>query len=370
MSHHASSTTDLLNLERNELQGLLDAWGQPRYRADQIWNWLYSNLATSADEMSNLPENLRARLAGETCIGRLRPIAQQKSRDGLTTKWLFELPARAARRSDRQKAGSQVETVLMGYEHRRTACISSQAGCSMGCSFCATGQMGFQRNLTAGEIVAQVLVVARELTRHGEKLTNVVLMGMGEPLANYDASIAALRRLIDPHGFDMGQRRITLSTVGLVPAIERFSRERLQVGLAVSLHAATDELRNSIVPINRRYPLNQLMDACRDYLARTHRRISFEWTLIAGVNDSADQARALARWVRGMLCHVNLIPLNPSPGYPGAPTPPEQIAVFRSELDLHGIPHSLRLRRGIDIQAGCGQLRQRAATSVVDRDRS
>jgi 23S rRNA (adenine2503-C2)-methyltransferase len=282
----------------------------------------------------------------------LTPVAQQSSEDGETIKWLFDLPPVG-------KGTAQVETVLMGYYRRRTACISSQAGCGMGCSFCATGQMGLQRNLTAGEIVAQVLFTARELARQNEKLSNVVFMGMGEPLANYDNTLAALRRLTDPDGFNMGQRRITLSTVGLVPGIARFSREGLQVGLAVSLHAATDQLRDTLVPINQRYPLDRLIAACHDYVGQTHRRISFEWALIAGVNDSVDQARALVERVRGLLCHVNLIPLNPTTGYAGAPTSPGQVAAFCAELDRNGVPNTVRVRRGIDIQAGCGQLRQR-----------
>jgi 23S rRNA (adenine2503-C2)-methyltransferase len=360
MTPDPTSTIDLLDLDRDQLRALLAAWGHAGYRADQIWNWLYVNLATTPEEMTNLPQSLRARLAEETHIGNLAPVAQQRSEDGETIKWLFELPALGSHRpAPGSAAVAQIETVLMGYYRRRTACISSQAGCGMGCTFCATGQMGLQRNLTAGEIVAQVLFVARELARQDDKLTNVVFMGMGEPLANYDATLAALQHLTDPEGFNMGQRRITLSTVGLVPAIERFSREGLQVGLAVSLHAATDGLRDTLVPINRRYPLDRLMAACHDFVVRTHRRISFEWALIAGVNDSVDQARALVERVRGLLCHVNLIPLNPTTGYPGTPTPPEQVAAFCAELDRNRISNTVRVRRGIDIQAGCGQLRQR-----------
>jgi 23S rRNA (adenine2503-C2)-methyltransferase len=360
MTPDSPRTIDLLNLERDQLRAMLAEWGHASYRADQVWNWLYFNLATSPAEMTNLPQSLRARLAGETRIGSLTPVAQQNSEDGETIKWLFDLPPLTSHQpAPGRKAMAQVETVLMGYYHRRTACISSQAGCGMGCSFCATGQMGLQRNLTAGEIVAQVLYAARELARQNEKLSNVVFMGMGEPLANYDSTLVALRRLTDPDGFNMGQRRITLSTVGLVPGIERFSREGLQVGLAVSLHAATDQLRDTLVPINQRYPLDQLMAACHDYVGQTHRRISFEWALIAGVNDSVDQARALVERARGLLCHVNLIPLNPTAGYARAPTSPEQVAAFCAELDRNRIPNTVRVRRGIDIQAGCGQLRQR-----------
>jgi 23S rRNA (adenine2503-C2)-methyltransferase len=349
---------DLLNLSHEALRELLTRWGEPAYRADQIWQWIYENLAINPEEMTNLPLDLRERLAQETRIGALKPVAQQRSADGETVKWLFELPLPE---SAPETVGlAQIETVLMSYHERRTVCISSQAGCGMGCSFCATGQMGLLRNLTVGEIVAQVLYAARQLISMGERLTNVVLMGMGEPLANYDATLAAVHRMIDPDGFNLGQRRITLSTVGLVPGIERFSREDLQVRLAVSLHAATDELRDQIVPINRRYPLDRLMAACRDYIARTNRRLSFEWALISGVNDTIDQAHALAQQVQHMLCHVNMIPLNPTVRYPGQPSSPQQIDAFRAVLDQYGIPNTVRVRRGIDIQAGCGQLRERA----------
>lgn len=360
MTNQDSRPTDLLNLQRDELQTLLSSWGEPGYRAGQLWKWLYVQLASHPDEMSNLPKRLRTRLAGETCIGRLTPVAQQKSRDRETIKWLFELPQSFRTTAATEIGGKgQIETVLMRYEHRRTACISSQAGCGMGCTFCATGQTGIQRNLTAGEIVGQVLFVARDLAKQGEKLTNVVLMGMGEPLANYDATLTTLRRLTATDGFNMGQRRITLSTVGLVPGIERFCREDLQVGLAVSLHAATDELRDTLVPINRQYPLDRLMAACRDYVDHSRRRISFEWALIGGVNDGVDQARSLAERLRGIRCHVNMIPLNPTTGYPGRPSSRSRVAAFRDELDRHGIPTTVRIRRGIDIQAGCGQLRER-----------
>ena len=345
--------TNLLDLDRDELRALLAEWDQPAYRADQIWNWLYVQSATSPDEMTNLPKALRARLADKAYIGGLTAITEQRSSDGETVKWLFDLfPSDGT---------AQIETVLMRYARRRTVCISSQAGCGIGCSFCATGQMGLQRNLTPGEIVAQVLFVARELARDGDALTNVVLMGMGEPFANYDAVLAALRCLTTPDGFNLGQRRLTVSTVGLVPGIERFARKGLQVNLAVSLHAATDDLRDTLVPLNRRYPLDRLFAACRDYVARTRRRISFEWALIHGVNDSVGQARALAERARGLRCHVNLIPLNPTTGYPGAPTPPEQVAAFSAELERHGVPVTVRVRRGVDIQASCGQLRQRVA---------
>jgi 23S rRNA (adenine2503-C2)-methyltransferase len=349
----------LLDLNFDELSSQFQSWGEPAYRAKQVWTRFYVGLAASLDEMSELPKALRQRLAQETILGRLTPRAEQRSSDGQTRKVLFALPD-----------GAQVEAVLMGYERRRTACISTQAGCGMGCSFCATGQGGLQRNLSSGEIVEQVLFFAREspipnlqsrAPRHPSPITNIVFMGMGEPFANYNQVMAAVRRLNDPSGFNFGARRMTISTVGLVPGIKRFAAENIQVNLAVSLHGATDDLRRRLVPINKQYPLSALLPAVREYIAQTHRRVSFEWALIEGVNDTPEQARALAALVKGMLCHVNLIPLNPTSGYPGAASTRERIAAFRSVLESAGIPNTLRLRRGIDIQAGCGQLRQRAS---------
>jgi 23S rRNA (adenine2503-C2)-methyltransferase len=227
----------------------------------------------------------------------------------------------------------------------------------MDCAFCATGQGGFARNLSTGEIVAQVLFYARSLAEQGERVTNVVLMGMGEPLANYAATWAAIRRLNDPTGFGLGARAMILSTVGLVPAIRRMSREPEQVGLAVSLHAPTDELRNRLVPINRRYGLQALLDACREYITATRRRVSFEYALIEGVNDSNDQARQLASLVGDMLAHINLIPLNPTSASSFRESSPAKVRAFQQILRRQGVPNTVRLRRGIDIQAGCGQLR-------------
>ena len=351
----------LLDLSLDELKNLFQSWGEPTFRARQVWTWLYQKLAASFDEMTELPKGLRQRLAAETVIGRLTPRAEQRSSDGQTRKLLFTLPD-----------GAQIESVLMGYERRRTTCISTQAGCGMNCSFCATGQGGLERNLSAGEIVEQVLFFARELRSNNldartairnsqSEITNIVFMGMGEPFANYDSFMAAVRRLNDPDGFNFGARRMTVSTVGLSPGINRLAGEDVQINLAVSLHAATDELRTRLVPINKRYPLDVLMSAVRQYIERTRRRVSFEWALIEGVNDTPEQARALAKLVKRMLCHVNLIPLNPTSGYSGAASTRERIAAFRSVLEAAGIPNTLRLRRGIDIQAGCGQLKSQSS---------
>jgi 23S rRNA (adenine2503-C2)-methyltransferase len=371
------SGKSLYDLKLDEIQALLTEWGEPDFRAKQLWEWLYVQLAASYDALTNVPKSLRERLRAAHPLGRLTSRVDLLSSDGWTRKLLFTLPD-----------GAQIETVLMEYDTRHTVCVSTQAGCAMGCTFCATGQGGFQRNLSSGEIVEQVLFFDREL-RNGlmqeagsktplgsvarsaktnqksevknHQLTNVVLMGMGEPFANYTALLDALDRLSDPIGYNFGARRITISTVGLAPLIERFTQERLQVNLAVSLHAATNDLRSSMLPINKRYPLEVLIPACRAYTTVTHRRITFEWAMIAGVNDTPAQARALAQLIKGMLCHVNLIPLNPTHGYDGAASPRERIATFRAILDEAHIAHSLRVRRGIDIHAGCGQLRQAAA---------
>jgi len=280
----------------------------------------------------------------------MKPLEERVSADGLTRKVLFAL-----------RDNQTIESVLMHYERRHTACISTQVGCPLGCVFCATGQSGFVRNLTPGEIVGQVLYFARQLRDQGRgtnrPITNVVFMGMGEPLANYEATWQAIETLTHDEGFNLGARRITISTVGLVPGIQRLAEEGTQIGLAISLHAPTDELRDKLVPINRRYPLNQLMAACRHYVERTGRRISFEYALIQGVNDSLEQARQLARLLDGLLCHVNLIPLNPVPESPYQPSPRDRVLAFQAELNRLEVPNTLRVERGIDIQAGCGQLR-------------
>ena len=339
---------NLYDLDLPALEALLGTWREPRYRAKQIWEWLYRHLVTDVTEMTSLPKALRERLADETRLSVPRVLARQESFDGETRKDLLEF-----------EDGHTVEVVLMRYIERRSACISTQVGCAVGCQFCATGQMGFQRNLTCGEIVAQVLHLARELNAQDQRLTNVVLMGMGEPLLNYNHTLAAIRTLIHPDGFQMGQRRITLSTAGIAPGIRRFADEGLQVNLAVSLHAATDALRNELMPINRKHNLNELFAAIGDYLTKTNRRVTFEWVLIDGVNDTVEQAEALAARTAGMLVHVNLIPLNPTAGYPGQPSSDEHIEAFTQILERRHVPFSLRLRRGIDIQAGCGQLRAR-----------
>lgn len=338
---------NVYDLTHAELADRLTAWGYPRYRANQLWTWLYRHKATTFSAMYTLPADLRARLADEMAPGALTLLHAIPSSDGETQKYAFGLPD-----------GQIIETVLMRYEGvRRTVCISSQAGCAMGCVFCATGQMGFARHLSPGEIVEQALHVARTLEGQGDRLSNVVLMGMGEPFHNYDNTLAAIRRLMDEDGLRIGQRHITVSTVGLPPAIRRFAGEGLQVRLAISLHAATDAERSALLPVNRRYPLADLLDAVREYIAATNRRVTFEWTLIAFENDTPEQAHELGRLLADLLCHVNVIPLNPTDGYQGAPSEPARVARFVDILGSYGITATVRVRRGIDVNAGCGQLK-------------
>lgn len=341
----------VFDLDLDQWEMLLQSWKQPAYRARQIWQGLYQHLWSHPDQFTNLPKDLRATLADQLEFSHLQPETVLQSNDGFTRKTLFRLPD-----------GQAIEAVLMYYEEtlsgreRRTLCISTQAGCAMGCVFCATGQMGFRRNLSSGEIVEQVLYYARMLKEIDERVTNIVIMGMGEPFHNYDETLAAIDRLNHPEGMNLGARRFTISTVGLVPVIRKFAAEKRQINLAVSLHAADDELRASMLPINRRYPLDELLEACREYVDTTHRRITFEWALIQGVNDTPEQAQLLASRLQSLLCHVNVIPLNPTKGFEGAATTAERARVFQAELEKRGIPCTIRARRGIDIQAGCGQL--------------
>jgi len=357
--------TLLYDLSFPQIQALLVRWGEPRFRAEQLWHWLYASLAGDWEQMTNLPSGLRQRLAAETELSPLTPVTSQESANGQTRKVLFRL-----------RDGETIESVLMRYTDRRTACISTQVGCGMACLFCATGQGGLVRNLSAGEIVGQVIHLARQVrqTESGQRsgaeqahpVGNVVLMGMGEPLANYEATWQAIETLTDDRGYNLGARRFTLSTVGLVPGIRRLAEEALPINLAVSLHAADDQLRDRLVPINRRYPLAKLMDAIRDYAGKTKRRVSIEYALIDGVNDAPEQAYQLVRLLEGLLCHVNLIPLNPTPGSPWQPSPREQVDAFRAVLEAAGMPTTVRLRRGIDIEAGCGQLRRRELSAASD----
>jgi len=341
-------TESRYGIGRAGLDGLLADWGEPRYRAEQVWDALYRQQIT-LDDATALSRALRERLADALPLA-LDALVRHTSYDDMTSKWLWSCV----------RDGAQIETVLMRYPERATVCVSSQAGCAMGCTFCATGQAGFERHLDVGEIVEQVLRAAQASP---QRVSNVVFMGMGEPLANYDTTWAAVHRLHDDLG--LSARRITISTVGVVPAMRRLAQEDLPVTLAVSLHAPTDDERSALVPLNRRYPIAEVLDAAAEYAGAKGRRVTFEYACIAGENDSATQAEALGRLLGAFTgvggAHVNLIPLNPTDGFGGhAPNPPS-LRAFADRLRAHGVTATVRKNRGTDIAAACGQLRSREA---------
>ena len=342
---------DLYTLGVAELSDHVEGLGEPTFRAKQLHDWLYVRKAPDFDSMSNLPARMRKILAETSRLGSLEIATEQVASDG-TIKRLYKLDD-----------GQLIESVLMRYDtKRRTACISTQAGCAMGCVFCATGQMGFKRHLTATEIFTQAMIYARELQAVGERLSNVVFMGMGEPFHNYDATLQAARRIIDQLG--IGARHITVSTVGIAPRIRELANEGLQLTLAVSLHEIDQAQRQALIPTASKWPIDDLLDACADYVDKTGRRITFEWALIAGENDSTAIADALGRRLAKLHCHLNLIPLNPTGGYPGAPTQGPSVDRFVHTLAKHGVVATVRVRRGIDIDAGCGQLRSRVERNI------
>jgi len=337
---------------RDELAELLV--GEPRYRVDQVWSGLYEQRAEPVD-MTTLPKALRTRLTDQLPLA-LEPVTTSVSDDGDTVKWLWALTG-----------GARVETVLMHYPDRSTVCVSTQAGCAMACGFCATGQAGYERNLTVGEIVEQVVRASRAAAEGPtpRRLSNIVFMGMGEPMANYDRVWAAIRRIHTDLG--LSARHLTVSTVGIVPGIRRMAAEDLPVNLAVSLHAANDRLRDELVPVNRRYPLDVLYDACEDYVDATRRRLSFEWAMIDGVNDRDRDAEELAVAARRLRAHVNLIPLNATPGWPTTGSSSERVSAFRDLLRDLGVNATVRANRGNEIDAACGQLRAEHEVTISAR---
>ncbi|MDQ1437684.1 MAG: rRNA (adenine2503-C2)-methyltransferase [Acidimicrobiaceae bacterium] len=338
------------DLSRDDVARLLA--GQPSYRVTQVWDALYQR-GDEPEEMTALPKGVRAELASAEEFGAaLTPVVESVSDNGSTVKWLWSLAD-----------GARVETVLMHYPQRTTVCVSTQAGCAMACGFCATGQAGFERNLSVGEIVEQVVRAGRLARAGGRRLSNVVFMGMGEPLANYDRTWGAVQRLHDDVG--LSARHITVSTVGVVPGIRRLAGEALPVNLAVSLHAANDSLRDSLVPLNRRYPLAVLLEACRVYLTAKGRRLSFEWALIDGVNDRPSDADELAELARPLGAHVNLIPLNPTPGFLTRGTPAAGVRAFRDRLVALRVNATVRRNRGAEIDAACGQLAAPSVSATV-----
>ncbi len=328
----------------------LTAWvverGHQPFRAKQIFHWAYQRLADDYNDMANLPLKLREGLAADLPFMPLTPVREIWTDDGETLKVLY-----------RARDGVLLETVLMFYPDRATVCVSCQVGCAVGCSFCATGLGGLERNLTAGEMVAQVVDMAHRASERDRPLTNMVMMGMGEPFHNYRETMKMVAILNDRAGLGFGARRITISTSGIVTFIDRLAEEPYQVNLAVSIHAGNDELRSSLVPINDRWPIADLIAAVRRYVARTHRRVSFEYALMTGVNSSDEHARELAAELEDLLCHVNVIPYNPTPGAPYERPTPEGVNRFVAVLQESGIGATVRYSRGVDIGAACGQLR-------------
>jgi 23S rRNA (adenine2503-C2)-methyltransferase len=324
------------------------AFDLKRYRLTQIYRAANKEFLGSPLDVTTLPVPLREALATRgLAFSSVQPVVVQQSNDGQTTKGLFRL-----------HDGNEVEAVLMEhYGDRTTVCISSQAGCAFACAFCSTGQAGFTRNLSSREIFDQARYFARELAQRGKRITNVVFMGMGEPFHNYDAVMGAVALLNDPHGLGLGHRHITISTVGLVDQIDRFGDEHLQVNLAISLHAPSDRVRGPIMPVNRRYSVEELMAACERYVRKTNRKVFFEYVMLQGVNDSPECAQELARLMRGKLYHVNLIPYNTTPDGPFAGTADERIWAFAAILEEAGVPTTVRKNMGRDIAAACGQLR-------------
>ena len=336
MSERGNCVTGLFP---EELEQLVSSWGEPSYRGRQIFEWIHHRGVLEPSAMTNLPREVRRLLAGPSS----EEVRRLRSADGLTSKLLLRL-----------HDGQAIEAVEMNTETgRKTICVSTQAGCAMGCVFCVTGQFGFARNLEAGEIVEQVL----RFNSSERPVTNVVFMGMGEPLANYEQTLRGIRLLTHPLGMRLGARRITVSTSGLVPQMRRLAQEGLQVGLAVSLHAPEDDLRSALMPVNRRWPIAEVVAAADDYADVTGRRVSYEYALIDGVNDSDALADELAELLHGRLCHVNLIPLNPSEDVNLRAPSAERALAFEARLRRAGIAATIRVNRGRDILAACGQLR-------------
>ncbi len=316
--------------------------GEPKFRAKQIFTWLYRGV-TCFDEMTDLSKSLREKLKEEYSLGNLTIAEKYCSSIDETCRYLLQLDD-----------GNFIESVLMKYHHGYTICISSQVGCAMGCAFCASTRGGKVRNLSAGEIIGQVMTVQQDL---GERISNIVMMGIGEPLDNYENVMRFLETVNHPAGLCIGHRHISLSTCGLVPRMKELADKNLQITLSVSLHAATDEKRSQIMPVNRRYPIHELLDACRYYIEKTNRRISFEYTLIQGVNDTPEEAERLVKLLKGMLCHVNLIPVNPVKETGFKQGSRQSIESFCKILEGSGITATIRREMGADIRAACGQLR-------------
>ena len=328
----------------DELQEELINMGEKKFRAEQIFKWIYKEKVKSFDEMTNLSIELREKLKENYTMCNYNILKKQESKDG-TKKYLFDV-----------LDGNAIETVLMQYHHGKTVCVSSQIGCKMGCKFCASTGIQFVRNLTAGEIVEQILAVEQDIN---DKISNIVFMGIGEPLDNYDNVIKAIKIMNNPKGLEIGTRHISISTSGLLPRIYDLANEKIQCTLSISLHATTDEKRSSMMPVNNRYNIEELMKACKDYIKITNKRISFEYALAKDNNDNLEDAKRLVDLLKGMLCHVNLIPINKIENGKFSKSTNENILKFRDFLNEHGIVATVRRELGSDIDAACGQLRRK-----------
>ena len=327
-----------------QLKEEMKEMGEKPFRAEQIFKWLYQDKVKNFNEMTNLSIELRNKLEEKYTICNFEIIKKQKSKDG-TIKYLFDL-----------LDGNAIETVLMSYHHGYSICVSSQIGCKMGCKFCASTGINFARNLTSGEIVEQLLAVEQDT---GVRISNIVFMGIGEPLDNYENVINAIRIINNPKGLNIGARHISISTSGLVPKIYKLAEENIPCTLSISLHATNNEKRSNMMPVNNSYPIEELIQACKDYIAKTNRRISFEYALAKDNNDNLDDAKELVKLLKGMLCHVNLIPINKIENGKFTKSSNENIMKFRDYLNDHGIVATIRRELGSDIDAACGQLRRK-----------
>ncbi|WP_051688226.1 23S rRNA (adenine(2503)-C(2))-methyltransferase RlmN [Desulfofalx alkaliphila] len=343
------SKANLKDLDLNEIMDFLAGLGVEGYRASQLCQWVFQKGVTNFNDMTNIPMELRQKLDAVCSLGGMDILSKQVSRRDGTIKYLFGLPD-----------GVAVEGVLMRHSYGNSACVSTQAGCRMGCRFCASTIDGMVRNLTSGEMYDQVLAIQRDV---GDRVSHLVLMGSGEPLDNYHQTLRFIAKVSAPYGLNISLRHITLSTCGIVPGIKRLANEGLPITLAVSLHAPNDAIRNSLMPINRKYPLSELIPACREYINLTGRRVTFEYSLIKGINDGIEQAWELAALLKNILCHVNLIPVNPVKEREYQKTDRDRVIAFQKELERHGINATVRKEMGSDIDAACGQLRRRKSDS-------
>lgn len=337
----------------DQLQQWMKESGEPAFRADQVFDWIYVKRVKSFEDMSNLSKGLRQKLTDHFEFVTLSEITKFESRDG-TVKFLFGLHDNHA-----------IETVIMRHSYGNSVCVTTQVGCRIGCTFCASTLGGLKRNLTAGEIVAQVVTAQQMLDATNERVSSIVIMGSGEPFENYEATMAFLRNMIHEKGLNIGQRHITVSTSGIVPSIYKFADENTQINLALSIHAPNDKLRSKLMPVNRRFPFEEVIQSIRYYLDKTGRRITFEYALIGGVNDQVEHAEELASVIKDMLCHVNLIPVNHVPERNYVRTPRNDIFEFAKVLEKHGVNVTIRREQGHDIAAACGQLRAKHMESTA-----